>query len=81
MATLVQMLHLEWPSNKKTYSLTHVVSEITRGAEYTACGIATVDSTLENAGFEAISEYFKGSLKKCTCNDCLKVVNYYKSLK
>lgn len=59
----------------------HVVDEAHNGGEYTACGIAISDSSLDYEGYKQNGEQFKGSIKKCTCSDCLKTIYYYKSLR
>lgn len=53
----------------------------TRGGEYTMCGNSIPDSNLEIEGFEAIGDEYKGSIKEVTCPQCLKRIEYIKSLK
>lgn len=52
-----------------------------RGGEFTLCGNAIPDSTIENDGFESVGEEFEGSIKDITCHNCFKRINYIKSLK
>lgn len=78
MALLQIMMH---DSDEVQGELIHVVDEVHLGAEYTACGLAIPDSTLNYEGVEYVGESFRGSLKKCTCSACLKTINYYKSLR
>ena len=59
----------------------HGVNEITLGGEYTICGRAIPDSCLEYEGWEAVGNSFIGSISKCECKDCLKIIKYYKSLR
>lgn len=61
--------------------ITHGVSEVTCGGEYTICGRAIPDSCLIYEGFEAIGKSYRGSISKCECKDCLKIIRYYKSLR
>ena len=61
--------------------VTHVVNEIELGGEYTICGLAIPDSVISIEGWCAIGKEFKGNIKQCNCNDCLKKINYFKSLK
>lgn len=58
-----------------------LVDEISHGGEYTFCGNAIPDSHLEIEGFEAIGDEYEGSIKEVTCPQCLKRIEYIKSLK
>lgn len=51
------------------------------GGEFTLCGNAIPDSTVEYQCFEKIGEEFLGSIKDITCPNCLKRLMYLKSLK
>lgn len=79
MAALQNMMIM--PDGGKSYAVTCIVNEIVHGGEFTLCGRAIPDSNLETHGFEAVGDEFKGPIRKCTCPDCNKVVNYYKHLK
>lgn len=59
----------------------HVVNEIELGGEYTVCGRAIPDSVISIEGWCAVGKEFKGSIKQCNCNDCIRIVSYFKSLK
>lgn len=62
--------------------LTHIVNEITNGGEYTVCGRAIPDSNIYFNGWEPVPHgEFYGTIKNCDCNDCKKVVFYFKHLK
>lgn len=61
--------------------ITHGVNEITCGGEYTICGRAIPDSVIDFEGYERIGEAFRGSISKCECKDCLKIITYYKNLR
>ena len=61
--------------------ITHVVNEIELGGEYTVCGRAIPDSSLETEDWERIGASFLGSIRKCDCKDCVKIIKYYKSLR
>lgn len=78
MALLQIMMH---DSDEVQGEFIHVVDEVHLGAEYTACGVAIPDSSLNFEGYEHVGEPFRGPLKKCTCSACLKTINYYKSLR
>lgn len=58
-----------------------LVDDSCRGGEYTFCGNAIPDSHLEIEGFEAIGDEYEGSIKEVTCPQCLKRIEYIKSLK
>lgn len=77
MATLQRMKHMDALEDE----LIHIVDEIHQGGEFTLCGLAIPDSYLDSEGYEHIGEEFKGSIKKCTCPDCYKIVSYIKSLR
>lgn len=78
MATLQKMKFKDY---QDVYSVVCLVDEIHYGGEFTACGCVIPDSSLDTEGFEADGENFSGSIKKITCIECKKVINYYKSLK
>lgn len=59
----------------------HGVAEVTCGGEYTICGLAIPDSSLEFDGFERKGEEYRGRLGLCTCGYCLKIIRYYKDLR
>ena len=61
--------------------VTHVVNEIELGGEFTICGRAIPDSNINDEGWCAIGQEFKGSIKKWNCNDCSRVIKYFKSLR
>jgi hypothetical protein len=61
--------------------ITHGVSEVTCGGEYTICGRAIPDSSLIYDGFEAVGESYRGSINKCECKYCLEIIRYFKSLR
>jgi hypothetical protein len=51
------------------------------GGEYTLCGNAIPDNTLENFDAEPVEEEFEGRLKDVTCGECLLHIIFVKSLK
>ena len=57
------------------------VNMIERGGEFTLCGFAIPDTNMEIDGFEKVGKEFEGSIKDITCPNCLKHINYIKSLK
>lgn len=61
--------------------ITHGVMEVMSGREYTLCGIAIPDSSLEFEGFERKGEEYRGKISNCTCGLCLKIIRYYKRMK
>ena len=61
--------------------VTHGVNTLTNGGEYTICGRAIPDANIEDEGWEAVGEEFTGSMAKCDCKDCLKIIRYFKSLR
>lgn len=58
-----------------------LVDEANHCGEFTLCGNAIPDSTIEFDDFEAVGEEFIGSIKDITCPNCLRKINYIKSLK
>lgn len=82
MALLQKMIHTpeDIINIKDNIILTHVVDE-RLGREYTICGRAIPDSSLEYEGFERYGDDFRGSLKKCDCADCMRRINYIKHLR
>lgn len=55
----------------------HVFSE---NAERAACGYTVVDYCESLDGISDVQP-FKGTLKQITCEQCKRVVNYYKKLR
>ena len=62
-------------------SVVHIVNCAQCEGEYTLCGNAWTDSSLRSEGFERSGDPFKGSVKKCTCPSCLRLMNYIKGLR
>lgn len=58
-----------------------LVDETGSGGEFTLCGNAIPDSVIEINDFEAVGKEFSGSIKDVTCPNCLKRIEYIKSLK
>lgn len=61
--------------------VTHIVNEIDLGGEFTVCGRAIVDVDLKFNGWEHVGGEFRGTIKDCDCENCKKVVAYFKRLK
>ena len=61
--------------------VTCLVDLSSRGGEFTLCGNAIPDSNLDYEEFTAIGEKYEGSIKEVTCPDCLRTIEYIKSLK
>ena len=61
--------------------IVHGVNEIELGGEFTICGRAIVDSVLSIEGWEAVGSSFRGSMKKCECKSCLRIIAYFKQMK
>lgn len=66
---------------EKNSIVIHGVNEISLGGEFTICGRAIPDASIVIEGWERVGEEFTGSISKCECKDCLKIIRYYKSLK
>lgn len=58
-----------------------LVDKSSSGGEFTLCGHAIPDSSLEFLDFESVGEEFSGSIKDVTCPECLRKIEYIKSLK
>lgn len=61
--------------------ITHIVNEIELAGEFTVCGRAIVDSTLDWEGWERTDGEFYGTIKDCDCKDCKRIITYFKHLK
>ncbi len=74
---LVKMKHKD-RNDRSIFSLWHLLNESEVGSsEYTLCGLATPDSNLTFEDCEA-EEYKRGG--RITCPDCLKMLNWCKSV-
>lgn len=78
MAGLVRMKH-DGSIDYQSGSIIHIKDGLSPCGEYTICGIAFVDVSLDDEGFEIELE-FEGPVSKCTCDKCLNRLNYYKQL-
>ena len=56
------------------------INELVRSGEFTFCGMAAPDSDLIHDEFEAVGDYFEGSLKQATCPSCKNFIDYIKRL-
>ena len=81
MATLCKLEHVSEMYGERNYFLTHVVNTQNLGSEFTVCGMAIPDSTLKDEGWRQACEYYEGSLNKCTCQNCNRIIHYYKNLR
>ena len=61
--------------------IVHGVNEIEHGGEYTICGLAIPDANINVEGWQAIGPSYKGSMQKCECKNCLRVISYYKRVR
>lgn len=59
----------------------HGVNEVELGGEFTICGRAIPDSTLDKEGWERVGQSFRGRIKECECRSCLRIIEYFKRLK
>lgn len=57
------------------------VNNIMNGGEFTFCGNAIPDSTIELYDAEAIGEEYEGTCADITCSVCKRFIEYVKSLK
>ena len=62
--------------------VTHIVNEVDLDGEFTVCGRDIVQSCIDFEGWEAVPNgEFYGTIKNCDCEDCKKVVAYFKRLR
>lgn len=61
--------------------IVHGVNEIELGGEFTICGRAIPDSTLDREGWESVGTSFEGGIKDCECKHCLRIIAYFKNLR
>ena len=74
---LVKMKHKD-RNDRSIFRLWHLLNESEVGSsEYTLCGLATPDSNMNFEDYQA-EEYKRGG--KITCPDCLKMLNWCKSV-
>lgn len=66
---------------EEEYECVCLVDNSCNGGEFTMCGNAIPDSNIEYDGFEAVGDEFDGSIKEITCPNCLRRIQYIKSLK
>lgn len=81
---LQKMMHSSFDvisDSEKCTTIVHVVNEISLGGEFTICGRAITQSTLQFEGFCAIGDGYRGTLSQCDCVDCLRIISYMKKLK
>lgn len=67
--------------NEEDYFEVHIVNNCQQGGEFTLCGCAIPDSTLEFEGFAQSGEPHFGTVSQCTCQNCLKFVRYVQSMR
>lgn len=79
MARLQKMFH-KIDGEDELIEIVHVVNNIQMGGEFTLCGCAILDSTLETTDFKRIGEEFDGKLGECTCQNCLNMVYFCKTM-
>lgn len=78
MTKLQKMLH-KIDGEDDLIEIVHIVNNIQMGGEFTLCGCAP-DSTLETTDFKRIGEEFNGKLGECTCQNCLNIVYFCKTM-
>lgn len=79
MAKLQKMLH-KIDGEDDLIEIVHIVNNIQMGGEFTLCCCAIPDSTLETTDFKQIGEEFDGKLGECTCQNCLNLVYFCKTM-
>jgi len=65
----------------KIIKLVCAVNLFYHGGEFTFCGNAIPDNTLELNDCEAEGEEFEGMLKDLTCSSCINFIKYVKEFK
>lgn len=63
------------------YTIVHIINNCQQGGEFTLCGCAIPDSTLESEGFAQSGESHFGTVSQCTCQRCLDFVRYVQSMR
>ncbi len=76
---LQPMVHRE--DYAEDYTTVHIVNNVQMGGEFTLCGCAIPDSTLEKEGFEQSGESYFGTVSQCTCPSCRNFVRYVQSMR
>lgn len=66
---------------KEDYFEVHIVNNCQIGGEFTLCGCAIPDSTLESEGFAQSDEPYFGTVSQCTCQGCRDFVRYVQSMR
>ena len=78
---MAKLQNMEIQGDCELYSNICIVDEIRKGGEFTICGLAITDSTLETDGFCAVSKEYNGNIEECSCQNCKRIIAYYKNLK
>jgi hypothetical protein len=76
MKVVLQKIKYEMPNGRRK-TVACGVNAVVHGGEYTFCGNVSFD---EGDDWEIIGEQFVGKVKNITCGNCLKIINYIKSL-
>jgi hypothetical protein len=65
----------------KILTLVCMVNAVQHGGEYTMCGYAIPDTTLEDNVCKHVGDAYMGKLKDVTCPNCLDFIKYIQRLK
>ena len=57
------------------------INTIQMGGEYTLCGVAIPDTTLNNDDCYHVGDCYVGSKKDITCEACLAFINFIQGIK
>lgn len=80
MKAPLQKMRYHFPYTDEVVHI-YLVDESSRGGEFTMCGNAIPDSSIDFEGFEAVGNQFDGYIKDITCPQCLRTIRFIKSLK
>lgn len=63
------------------HQVVHIVNNCQMGGEFTLCGCAIVDSTLQDEQFMQDGDSYFGVVSQCTCQSCRDLVRYVQSMR
>jgi hypothetical protein len=76
----MELQKMNYKHDNKTRMYVCAVNSVQHGGEYTLCGNAIPDTTMEDDDCEHIGDSYRGGLKNVTCPNCMAFINFIKRM-
>jgi hypothetical protein len=77
----MELQKMMYREDDEVFTVTCAVNNAQMGGEYTLCGKAIPDATMDTCECQPVGKPYTGKLKEVDCQNCLNFINFVKGLK